>query len=192
MGRRLLLGAGLGLPPLLFFGWMLLGPETLGQDYVVYPPRGALSFRYYTARGLEPLFYPHQTGGIPVGGLFFAQYFHFPAWLTNRLPGFWDGEALRWLTARHLLLLLAAQALYYGAGRRGAGLSPAAAYVLSFLAVYHLRTLDALRYGTAFEATVYAHAVVLLSALHALAPSALLLGLVVVASQLLLTCGYPV
>jgi len=192
MCRRLLLAAGLGLPPLVLFGWMIFGHETLGRDYVVLPTRGALTFRSYTDSGLEPLFYPHQTGGIPVGGLFFAQYFHFPAWLTSRLPGYWDGEALRWFTLRHLLLLVVAQGIHYAAWRRGVGLSPAAAYVISFLAVYNLRTLDNLRYGTAFEATVYAHAVVLLSALHVLAPSRLLLALVVVASQLLLTCGYPV
>jgi len=171
---------------------MLWSPETLGRDYTVFPTRGALTFRSYTAVGLEPLFYPHQTGGIPVGGLFFAQYFHFPAWLTSQLPGYWDGEALPWFTLRHLLLLVVAQGLHYAAWRRGIGLSRPAAYVISFLAVYNLRTLDNLRYGTAFEATVYAHAVVLLSALHVLAPSRLLLALVVVAGQLLVTCGYPV
>ena len=192
MSRRLLLGAGLGLPPLVLFGWMIFGHETLGRDYVVFPPQGALTFRSYTASGLEPLFYPHQTGGIPLGGLFFAQYFHFPAWLSSHLPGYWDGEALSWIILRHLLLLVVAQGLHYAAWRRGVGLSPAAAYVISFLAVYNLRTLDNLRYGTAFEATVYAHAVVLLSALHVLAPSRLLLALAVVASQLLVTCGYPV
>jgi succinate dehydrogenase hydrophobic anchor subunit len=192
VSRRLSLGAGLGLPPLVLFGWMLLGPETLGRDYTVFPPQGALTFRSYTAAGLEPLFYPHQTGGIPVGGLFFAQYFHFPAWLTSQLPGYWDGEALPWFTLRHLLLLVVAQGLHYAAWRRGIGLSSPAAYVISFLAVYNLRTLDNLRYGTAFEATVYAHAVVLLSVLHVLAPSRLLLALVVVAGQLLVTCGYPV
>jgi len=190
--RHLALAAGLGLPPLVLFGWMIFGPKTLGRDYVALPAQGALTLRSYTTAGLEPLFYPHQTGGVPVGGLFFGQYFHFPAWLSSRLPGYWDGEALRWITLRHLLLLAAAQALHYAAWRRGAGLSPPAAYACSFLAVYSLRTLDTLRYATAFEATVYAHAVVLLSALHVLQPSRLLLALVVAASQLLLTCGYPV
>ncbi len=192
MSRRLALAAGLGLPPLVLFGWMVFGPRTLGRDYVTLPVPGALTLRSYTTAGLEPLFYPHLTGGIPVGGLFFGQYFHFPAWLSSRLPGYWDGEALRWMTLRHLLLLVVAQGVHYAAWRRGIGLSPPAAYAASFLAIYNLRTLDSLRYATAFEATVYAHAVVLLSALHVLHPSRLLLALVVVASQLLLTSGYPV
>jgi len=183
---------GLALPPLVLFGWLLAGPETLGQDYAVLPLRGGPSLRYYTRIGIEPLYYPHQTGGVPVGGLFFGQYFHLPAWLASELPGYWSGEVLRLTSLRHLLLLAAAHALYYAALRRGGGLPRVPSYALAFLAVYHLRTLDGLRYALAFEAAVYAQAVLLLSALHVLRPSRGLLALVVVASQLLLTCGYPV
>ena len=53
MGRRLLLAAGLGLPPLVLFGWMIFGHETLGRDYVVLPTRGALTFRSYTDSRLD-------------------------------------------------------------------------------------------------------------------------------------------
>ena len=57
---------------------------------------------------------------IAIGGLFFGQYFHWPAWLTSHAPGFWTGGALLLISLRHLLLLGAAQALFYSAFRRGA------------------------------------------------------------------------
>ena len=186
-----LLGA-LVLPPLVFLGWMVVGPLTLGNDYLVYPVQGAQSLRFLTGEGLEPMWYPHSTGGVPIGGLFFAQYFHLPAWLTSHAPGFWTGEALRWISLRHLLLLAAAQGLYYAAFRRGARLGRGESYLLSLVCVYQLRNLDALRYGIGLDGVVYAQAVVLLAMLHVLGPSRVLVALVAVASQLLLTCGYPV
>ena len=171
---------------------MVAGPFTLGNDYLFYPVQGAQSFRFLTGEGLEPMWYPHATGGLPIGGLFFAQYFHLPAWLTSYAPGFWAGEALRWISLRHLLLLAAAQALFYTAFRRGARLGPGESYLLSFVCVYQMRNLDSVRYGTGIEGVVYAQAVVLLGVLHVLEPSRVLLALAAVASQLLLTCGYPV
>ena len=189
---RVALIAGLGLPPILFLGWMVAGPFTLGNDYLIYPVQGAQSLRFLTGEGLEPMWYPHATGGLPIGGLFFAQYFHWPAWLASHAPGFWTGEALVWIGLRHLLLLAAAQALFYAAFRRGARLGAGESYVLSFVCVYQLRNLDAVRYGTGIDGVVYAQAVVLLGMLHVLAPSWVLLALAAVASQLLLTCGYPV
>jgi hypothetical protein len=170
---------------------MVVGSFTVGNDYTFYPVQGAQSFRFLTGEGLEPMWYPHATGGIPIGGLFFAQYFHLPAWLTSHAPGFWAGEALRWISLRHLLLLAVAQALFYTAFRR-ARLGPGESYLLSFACVYHLRNLDAVRYATGIEGVVYAQAVVLLGMLHVLAPSRVLLALAALATQLLLTCGYPV
>jgi hypothetical protein len=189
---RVALMAGLLLPPFAFLGWLVAGPLTIGNDYLVYPVQGAQSFRFLTGEGLEPMWYPHTTGGIPIGGLFFAQYFHWPAWLASHAPGFWTGGALQWISLRHLVLLGVAQALFYSAFRRGARLGPGGSYLLSFACVYQMRNLDAVRYGTGIDGVVYAQAVVLLGMLHVLRPSRVLLALGAVASQLLLTCGYPV
>jgi hypothetical protein len=189
---RLALIAGVGLPPLVFLGWMVFGSRTLGNDYVIYPAQGAQSLRFLTGEGLEPMWYPHLTGGVPIGGLFFAQYFHWPAWLASHAPGFWSGEALRWIGVRQLLLLAAAQIVLFAAFRRGARLSAGESYLLSLVCVYQLRNLDALRYGIGLDGTVYAQAVVLVAGLHVLAPSPVLLALIVFAAQLLFTCGYPV
>jgi hypothetical protein len=189
---RVALIAGLVLPPIVLLGWTVLGPFTLGNDYLIYPVQGIQSLRFLTGEGLEPMWYPHTTGGVPIGGLFFAQYFHLPAWLTSRAPGFWGGDALRWISLRHLLLLVVAQSVFYTAFHRGARLGPGQSYLLSFVCVYQLRTLDALRYGIGLDGAVYSQAVVLLAGLHVLAPSRVRVALVVVATQLLSTCGYPV
>lgn len=191
LARRLLLLAGFLLPPALFFGWMLWSGETLGNDYPHQIPWPAF-LRFMTGEGLEPMWYPHLTGGFPIGAAFFAQYFHWPAWVTSKLPGFWSGEVLRLNSVRHLALLALAHALFYVAFRRGVGLRRWPSYLLGFVCVYHLRSLDALRYEAGIEGTVYAQAVVVLGLLHVLGPSRLLLVLLAVVSQLLLTCGYPV
>src|SRR5262249_2919509 len=107
--RALVIGALL-LAPVVLLGWTVIGPRPLGSDYLHYPISGPRSRRFYPGGGLEPMWYPHQTGGIPIGGLFYGQYFHLPAWILSQLPGFWNGELLRWLAVRHLLLLALAQA----------------------------------------------------------------------------------
>lgn len=183
---------GLLLPPLVFLGWTVVGPLTLGNDYLHYNVRVPQTLRFYTGEGLEPMWYPHQTGGIPVGGLFYGQYFHLPAWISSRVPAFWQGDALRVLAARHLLLLVLAQAVYYLALRRAAGLDRGASWLVSLALVYNLRTLDAFRYGIALDAAVYTQAALLLSTLHLMQPSRWRLALITLSTQLLLTCGYPV
>ncbi len=183
---------GLLLPPVVFLGWTVLGPNTLGNDYLHYNVRVPQTLRFYTGESLEPMWYPHQTGGIPVGGLFYGQYFHLPAWISSRVPAFWRGDALRVLAARHLLLFGLAQAVYYVALRRAAGLERGASWLVSLVLVYNLRTLDAFRYGIALDAAVYTQAALLLSMLHLLQPSRWRLALIALITQLLFTCGYPV
>src|SRR5437773_5755348 len=91
---------GILAAPLVYFGWMLWSGSTLGYDYPLFQVRSALIVRAYGAMGVEPMWYPHLGGGFPIGGLMLAQYFHLPAWLISRLPGYWDGSALLWMTAR--------------------------------------------------------------------------------------------
>ena len=178
--------------PFVFFGWMLGGETTLGNDYVFYPVVGAQNLRFFTEHGIEPMWYPHQAGGFPIGGLFFGQYFHLPAWLTARLPGFWTGDALRWISLRHLLLFALLHGTFSLALRRLAGLSRVEGFLLALVSAYSLRTLDSLRYAIGLEAAVYAQVAALLAAVHVRRPSLALLVGVCVFTQLLLSCGYPV
>ncbi len=183
---------GIALAPLAFLGWTVLSGETVGNDYLHYPIHGPMSLRFYTGRGLEPMWYPHQTGGIPVGGLFYGQYFHFPAWLTSRLPVFWNGDLLRGVALRHLILLGIAQAAYFTFLRQAVGMGRGASALLSLVLVYNLRSLDAFRYAIALEAFVYVQVGLLFAGLHVVRPRLVWLALVVLATQLFLTSGYPV
>jgi hypothetical protein len=183
---------GILLPPLVFFGWMLGGAATIGNDYPLFHVRSALSLRFYDSLGLEPMWYPHLGGGIPIGGLILAQYFHLPAWLQSHLPGFWEGHALTWITARHLLLFALLHGAFYAACRRLLGAGRTASYVLSFAFVYNARTLDAFRYGPGLDVTVYGQCAVLLAIAYILRAGRWRLALLTLATQLLLTGGYPV
>jgi hypothetical protein len=183
---------GILLPPFLFFGWMLWSGSTIGNDYPIFHVRSALSLRFYETLGLEPMWYPHLGGGIPIGGLILAQYFHLPAWLCSRMPGFWEGHALEWITARQLLLFALLHAALYRAVRRLVGAGRGASYLLSFVFVYNARTLDAFRYGPGLDVAVYAQCAVLLGLTYLVRPTAWRLLLVAAATQLLLTGGYPV
>ena len=169
---------------------MLLSGRTIGNDYQKVQIWEAQILRFYHAEGLEPMW--HLTGGIPMAGLSMAQAFHSPAWVSSWYPGFWTGDALTPTTLRELLLFALGHAVYYFAVRSLLGVSPGAAYLLAFIAVYNSRNLDALRYGPALDATVYGHALILLAAAHLVRPSRTLLLLVACSSQLLLTSGYPV
>lgn len=189
---RALVVGGVLLAPLAFLGWTVIGHRTVGNDYLHYPVQGPMSLRFYTGEGLEPMWYPHQTGGVPVGGLFYGQYFHLPAWITSQQSVFWGGDLLRWVALRHLLLLALAQAAYFVALRQAVGLGRGASALLSLVLVYNLRSLDAFRYAIALEAFVYLQVTLLFAGLHVVRPRPLWLAFVALGTQLCLTCGYPV
>ena len=65
---------------------------------------------------------------------------------------------------RHLLLLALAHAVHYLGCRRLAELPPVPSAFVAFACVYNMRTLDEFRYGTALEAAVYGHALVIVAA----------------------------
>lgn len=183
---------GILLPPIVFFGWMLWGPLTLGNDYPTFQVRSALSLRFYDTLGLEPMWYPHLGGGIPIGGLMLGQYFHLPAWLTSHLPGFWTGQALALITARQLLLFALLHAAFYRACRKLLGWDLTASYLLSFILTYNARTLDAFRYGPGLDVATYGQCAVLLALAHFIQPSRGRLVLLAILVQLVVTAGYPV
>lgn len=179
--------------PFVLLGWLLVGPWTIGNDYPVYQVEAALNLRVYERlAGVEPLWYPHLSGGFPVGGLVLGQAYHPPAWISSHLPGYWSGHALDWIAARHLVLFAVLHGLLYRGARRLGGLGRGAAWLLSFVGAYNLRTLDALRYGMALDAVVYTIAVVVLAGELVLRGRAAAAFALVAAVALLLTCGYPV
>ena len=182
---------GFILPPLVIFGWLIFGSSTLGNDFQQAHVTEALNLRSYLALGLEPMWAPHFSGGIPYYGLAMAQAFHLPGWFMSHLPGYFTGNALVLFALKGLLVLMFGHAVTYFSLRRITGLQPWVCYALSLLTIYNLSVLDAFRYGTALDAFVYAQCLilVLISYLKEPRPS-LLIGLVGL-SQLLMTSGYP-
>ena len=64
--HRVRLALAFALPPLLFFAWMMVGSHTIGIDYPRFHVLSSLSMRYYSSVGVEPMWYPHLAGGIPI------------------------------------------------------------------------------------------------------------------------------
>ena len=187
----LLAAAAFAGPALLTLGWLLWSDWTIGNDYPRYPVEAALTLRFYTHLGLEPMWLPHLTGGIPMGGHAIAQAYHLPAWITSLLPGYWTGGALRWLSLRHLLLVAGLHVAWALTLHRGFGLPRMTSYVLGLAAVYNLRTLDLLRHHPGIDAMAYGHGLLLVGLLYLAVPTRAALALVAALAYLLLSCGYP-
>jgi|GEM_PF-1596454 len=171
-------------------GWLYDSPNIIGNDYPVYQLRYAQIYRFYTSLGLNPMWYPHLELGMPAGGLGMAQPFHLPGWLAAQIPTYWDGGGLRVIAVKHILLCAISHfTLFFGLTRFGS-LKRWLAFVLAFLLVYQLRTLDAIRYGTFNDAYCYL-LVSAVAGVHFLrSGSNLALVLTCVSLQLILTSGY--
>ena len=181
---------GLILPPLFFFGWMILTPQTIGNDYVVYQVSESLHYRVFHSLGIEPMWDVFQTGGVPVSAHAFAQIFHFPAWLLSHLPGFWTGHAIVLFTAKHIVLAILGQFITFWVLLRISRFSKLGCYLLSFLCIYNLRTLDALRYGAAFDTFIYGLCFLMLGLLYVDAARPWLLLPIALFFQFFVTSGY--
>ncbi len=172
------------------FFWLIFGSDVIWNDYPVYQLRYSQIYRFYLRLDLEPLWYPHMELGMPFGGLVMSQAFHLPAWLMEKIPAYWNGSALTLFSAKHILLCALSQGAIYFALRQFAGLSALLSFALSFLFVFQLRTLDAIRYGTFNDAFAY----FLVAAVSGLAylrnGSVAAAVLLACATQLMLTAGY--
>ena len=190
--RSVLLGVtAFAGPPLLTLGWLLWSDRTIGNDYPRYAVEAALTLRFYPQAGVEPMWLPHLTGGIPMGGHAIAQAFHLPAWITSLLPGYWSGGALRWLSVRHLILIALLHAGWAVTLHRALGLPRGTSYVLALAAVYNLRTLDLLRHQPGIDALAYGQGLLLAGLLYLASPSGAALVASAALAYLLLSCGYP-
>jgi hypothetical protein len=139
----------------LFLGWIIFSGFTIGNDFPYWQTQPTLYYRFFQLQGVEPTWYPHYSGGVPIGGFPTAQMFHLPTWLMSFLPGYWNGSALRWLAFRDMLLFIGLQVgilSYFGKYLK---LPKSFLFLLSIPFVFNLRALDALRYGAYFEATAY-------------------------------------
>ena len=178
------------IPALVVLGWLIFSTDIIWNDYPVYQLRYAQIYRFYLSQGIEPLWYPHIEMGMPTGGQTMSQAFHLPAWLIAQHPWFWSGDGLKLFSIKHMILCALSQGALYFALRSFGQLSKAISFVLSFLFIYHLRTLDAIRYGTLNDAYTYFLIASICGLYYLKTGRILLLLLVSIATQLMISCGY--
>lgn len=149
---RFLLPTALLLLPFALFSWMLpfAGESTIGNDYPVYHIQQQLELQHSLCQGTFPLYAPGFAGGRSTAALTLGQLYHPFPHLAARLPGYWQGHALDWMSFLRLLSLGFTQGVLFLLLRRWQ-LGPTAAFVISFVTVYNLRMLDLFRYGPALE-----------------------------------------
>jgi len=187
--RRLLFLAAFLIPPFALLGWILFGSKTLGNDYTIMSIP-SLIYRYYLSIGIEPTWYPHIEGGQSFGFIFYAQPYYFPAWLLSHMLGYQSGHALDWFTVKSLVLLATAQLVMAWAIRKSTGSRWTSSFIVSFLAIYNLRTLDAFRYMIYLDTVVYYICLMCISVVYLVEGDIrLLLGLAL-ASVLMFSSGY--
>jgi hypothetical protein len=144
--------AAVAAVPVVLFWWMapFVGGWSLGNDYVDFMLPYQQELQLPWALGQWPLWVPGYAGGQTAAALSFGQFFHPLAQAAAHLPGYWDGAAWHWNTLLRLATLALVHWALFAWFRRLTG--DGWAFVLALAAVYNLRTLDCLRYGSALEA----------------------------------------
>lgn len=127
-----------------------VGETTVGMDYVLFPTAHQQELFYSVSHGTWPLYVPGFAGGRPAAALTLGQLYHPISHLASHIPGYWSGRALEHNTLLRLLFLGLTHLVLLGLLRRW-GLRLEIAFLLSFIAVYNMRMLDAFRFGAALE-----------------------------------------
>ncbi|MCK9461171.1 MAG: hypothetical protein M0R80_16205 [Proteobacteria bacterium] len=127
-----------------------VGTKTIGNDYTQFPLPQQMELQYSIAHGTWPLYAPGFGGGRPAAALTLGQLWHPISHVAAHLPGYWDGHAVDWNTALRLLGLGLAQLALIGVLRR-LGLRLPMAFLVAFVTVYNMRSLDAFRFGASLE-----------------------------------------
>ncbi len=145
--------ASLGLM-LINFGPRIWGADVIGNDYpyLVYE---AVIYRFYTNMGIEPLWYPHVSGGAPFSGLSGAQIYHLPAWLLSLMPGYWTGNPLTLFIAKTAFIFWIGHLAFYFFLNKEFQMPRWPAFLISALVIYNLRSLDSARFASYLDSWIY-------------------------------------
>lgn len=176
--------------PFVVFYWMLpfYGTMTIGNDYPRFAITQQMELQYSLARGSFPLYAPGFAGGRSAAALTLGGMYHPLSHLAAHSPGYWNGGALEWNTFWRLVSLGLTQLVLFNLLRR-LELSTDFAFVVSFITVYNLRTLDMFRYGASLEN--YLGFLLLFAAMTNLylAPDSAIRALLVIGATYLMICG---
>lgn len=134
--------------PFLVFYWQVpfLSSQTIGNDYVGCTIQEQMELQYALLHGFFPLYVPGFHGGQSSSALTLGQLYHPFPHLAANLPGYWKGNAIRWLT---LLRLLSLGLVHLGLFilLRRLHINTVFSFIISFITVYNLRMLDLFRMG---------------------------------------------
>jgi len=175
--------------PFLVFYWQVpfLADMTIGNDYTGCTIQEQLELQYALAHGFFPLYVPGFHGGQTSAALTLGQMYHPFPHLAAKLPGYWTGNALQWLTLLRLLSLgLVQLGLFILLCRLR--ISPIFSFIISFITVYNLRMLDLFRMGGLENYTGYLFLCMAL-AFYYIKPTHLSGPISMIAAAYLLICG---
>lgn len=141
--------------------------------------------------GSFPLYVPGFASGHSSSALTLGQFFHPLSYIASMMPGYWEGKAVEWNNFLKLLSLgLAQLALFLFLQK--IRLNMLLSFLLSFITVYNLRTVDLFRHGTPLEA--YTGYLILCAVIgwYFIDPKKWIGPLCVIAATYLLVCsGHP-
>ena len=175
--------------PFLVFYWQVpfLADKTIGNDYTGCTIQEQMELQYALAHGFFPLYVPGFHGGQTSAALTLGQMYHPFPHLAALLPGYWQGNALQWLTLLRLLSLgLVQLGLFILLGRLQ--ISPIFSFIISFITVYNLRMLDLFRMGGLENYTGYLFLCMAL-AFYYIKPTRMSGPISMLAAAYLLVCG---
>jgi hypothetical protein len=188
--RMALLKGAICILPFVVFYWLMpfYGTMTIGNDYPRFAITQQMELQYSLARGSFPLYAPGFAGGRSAAALTLGGIYHPLSHLAAHSPGYWNGGALEWNTLWRLLSLGLTQLVLFNLLRR-LELSTDFAFIVSFVTVYNLRTLDMFRYGASLEN--YVGFLLLFAAMINLylAPNSAIGLLSVIGATYLMICG---
>ena len=140
------------LLPFLIFSHIcpIIGGQCIGNDYTMFSLPNQLELMFSVKNGTVPLFVPGYNYGYTASALVMGGLYHPLTWIASAMPGYWEGNAISWLTFYRLISLALAHLLLFKLLRKMT-LPLAWALVVSFVATYNLRMLDWFRYASPLE-----------------------------------------
>jgi hypothetical protein len=175
--------------PFLVFYWQVpfLADMTIGNDYTGCTIQEQMELQYALAHGFFPLYVPGFHGGQTSAALTLGQMYQPFPHLASKMPGYWTGNALQWLTLLRLVSLgLVHLGLFILLGRLR--ISPIFSFIISFITVYNLRMLDLFRMGGLENYTGYLFLCLAL-AFYYIKPTRVSGPVAMIAAAYLLVCG---
>lgn len=180
------------LLPFFILYWMVpfLGDLRISHDYPVLI-KEQLELLFSLKTGSFPLYVPGYHLGHSSTALTMGQLYHPISHIAALLPGYWAGKALELNTFVRLLTLGAAQLALFSFLRQ-MRVSTVFSFVISFVTVFNLRMLEAMRYGASLEAFTGHLLLCALMGRYCIRPSGWALPVTITALTYMIVCsGHP-